>query len=260
LENLRARDGPDVKKTTMGRTGEAKIWTEEGTRKREAVRQMFGEIAPSYDRINGLMTMSLHRNWRRFAASLLKLQPGEKVLDLCCGTGDFIPLLQKAVGATGAVFGADFSPPMLGIAGRKGIHTLTLGDACQIPVRDSSVDAVTVGWGIRNVPDADQAHQEIVRVLNPGGRFVSVDMARPRNPLVRVVSEAVFNSFVPALGSLFGKTQAYSYLPKSTLRFKTREQLEDSMRSAGLVDVVHYDLLLGNVCVHFGRKPGGAKS
>ncbi len=243
----------------MAAQGEARIWTEEGSRKREAVRRMFGEIAPSYDRLNGLMTMSLHRRWRRFAASLLDLKPGEKVLDLCCGTGDFMPLLQEAVGPKGVVFGADFSGPMLGVAQKKGQPKLALGDACQIPARDEVVNAVTVGWGIRNVPDADAAHREIVRVLRPGGRFVSVDMARPRNRLVRAVSETVFNTFVPALGALFGKTQAYAYLPKSTQRFKTREQLEDSMRSAGLVDVVHHDLLLGNVCVHFGRKPEGAR-
>ena len=135
-----------------------------------------------------------------------------------------------------------------------------MGDVCKIPVRDASVDAVTVGWGIRNVPDQDRAHLEIARILKPGGRFVSVDMARPANRVVRVVSEAAFNVIVPALGALFGKSQAYRYLPKSTQRFKTREELEDSMRSAGLVDVVHQDLLLGNVCVHFGRKLRGARS
>jgi demethylmenaquinone methyltransferase/2-methoxy-6-polyprenyl-1,4-benzoquinol methylase len=221
---------------------------------------MFGEIAPSYDRLNGLMTLSLHRRWREFAADLLKLRGGESALDLCCGTGDFMPLLQSRVGPGGSVYGADFSAPMLAIAAKKGQTRLALGDACEIPARGASVDAVTVGWGIRNVPDVDRAHQEIVRVLRPGGRFVSIDMARPRNGLVRAVSETVFNLFVPALGALFGKTQAYAYLPKSTQRFKTREQLEDSMRSAGMVDVVHHDLLLGNVCVHFGRKPEGARS
>jgi demethylmenaquinone methyltransferase / 2-methoxy-6-polyprenyl-1,4-benzoquinol methylase len=244
----------------MATQGEARIWTEEGSRKREAVRRMFGEIAPSYDRLNGLMTLSLHRRWRKIAVDLLALRNGETALDLCCGTGDFIPLIQRAVGPTGSVFGADFSVPMLDLAQRKGLPRLALGDACEIPVRDAVVDAVTVGWGIRNVPDQDRAHAEVVRVLRPGGRFVSVDMARPRNPFIRFVSELVFNTFVPVMGAIFGKTQAYAYLPKSTQRFKTREQLEDSMRSAGLVDVFHRDLLLGNVCVHFGRKPEGARS
>src|SRR5579863_5707980 len=156
--------------TTMATQGEARIWTEEGSQKREAVRRMFGEIAPSYDRLNGLMSLSLHRRWRAFAVDLLALKLGETALDLCCGTGDFMPLLQKAVGASGAVVGADFSAPMLAIAAQKGQRKLTMGDACEVPVRDASVDAVTVGWGIRNVPDQDRAHLEIARILKPGGR------------------------------------------------------------------------------------------
>jgi demethylmenaquinone methyltransferase/2-methoxy-6-polyprenyl-1,4-benzoquinol methylase len=239
------------------KTGTA-IWTEEGARKRDAVQSMFGEIAPSYDRLNGLMSLNLHGRWRRFAVSLLNLKQGDRVLDLCCGTGDFMPLLRDAVGTNGLVLGADFSVPMLGIAQQKRNDRLALADACCIPLADQAVEAITVGWGIRNVPNIDEAHREISRVLKPGGRFVSVDMARPKNALIRAVSETIFNGVVPSLGALFGKTEAYRYLPKSTQRFKTREELEDSMERAGFVEVIHHDLMLGNVCVHFGRKPGGA--
>jgi demethylmenaquinone methyltransferase/2-methoxy-6-polyprenyl-1,4-benzoquinol methylase len=134
---------------------------------------------------------------------------------------------------------------------------LALADACVLPIRSDSFDGITVGWGIRNVPDIDAAHMEIARALKPGGRFVSLDMARPRNAAVRAVSEFVFNTLVPRLGSIFGKTEAYTYLPKSTQRFWTREQLEASMSRAGLVEVGHRDLFFGNICLHFGRKPGG---
>lgn len=235
---------------------EDRIWTTEGARKRAAVQGMFAEIAPTYDLLNGVMSLSLHRRWRAFAVSLLRLQPGGAALDVCSGTGDFLPPLRKAVGPNGQVVGVDFCRPMLDVAAQKGLPCLALGDACNLPIASGAFDGVTVGWGIRNVPDIDRAHREIVRVLKPGGRFVSLDMARPKNPLVRKASEFVFNTLVPRLGALFGKTQAYTYLPKSTERFWTREQLAASMESAGLTEVGHRDLMLGNICLHYGRKPG----
>lgn len=232
------------------------IWVSEGAQKRDLVQKMFADIAPTYDRVNGLMSLSLHHRWRAQAVRLLELKPGERVLDVCCGTGDFLPLLRKAVGTTGMVAGIDFCAPMLTQAHQKGAGAgLGLGDAVQLPVASAVVDAVTVGWGIRNVPDIDRAHAEIFRVLAPGGRFVSLDMARPRLAIVRFFSELIYHSLVPRLGALFGKTQAYTYLPKSTLRFWSREQLTASMERAGFVDVRTQDLFAGNLCLHLGRKP-----
>ena len=164
--------------------------------------------------------------------------------------------LRTAVGRDGMVVGMDFCEPMLERAKAKVEGQLSLGDACNLPVASEQFDAVSVGWGIRNVPDIDGAHAELARVLKPGGRFVSLDMSQPRNALVRRVSELVTLSLVPRLGAVFGKTTAYTYLPKSTQRFSTREQLAASMQRAGLIDIRYKDLLLGNVCVHFARKPG----
>lgn len=232
------------------------IWKTEGASKRTAVQGMFAEIAPTYDLLNGLMSLSLHHRWRAFAVRKLNLKAGDKALDVCCGTGDFMAPLRQAVGSQGFVAGIDFCLPMLEVAhSRKQINALGLGDACQLPIRSESFNGVSVGWGIRNVPDIDAAHRELVRVLKPGGRFVSLDMARPRNGLLRALSEFAFHVLVPRLGSLFGKTSAYTYLPKSTQSFWTREQLAESMRSAGLVDVAFKDLMLGNICVHWGSKP-----
>lgn len=218
---------------------------------------MFAEIAPSYDRVNSLMSLSLHHRWRSKAVEMLVLKPGNRVLDVCCGTGDFLSILRKKVGTTGLVAGIDFCAPMLAEAERKAPATgrLALGDATQLPVASGSFDAVTVGWGIRNVPDIDAAHREIARVLRPGGRFVSLDMAKPRNPLVRAISGFLFENIVPRLGAFFGNTQAYTYLPKSTERFWSREQLAASMESAGLTNVHTKDLHFGNLCIHYGAKP-----
>jgi demethylmenaquinone methyltransferase / 2-methoxy-6-polyprenyl-1,4-benzoquinol methylase len=235
---------------------EQAIWQAEGVQKRAAVRGMFAEIAPTYDLLNSLISFRLHHRWRAFAVKQMRLQAGETALDVCCGTGDFMRPLRKAVGESGKVFGIDFCLPMLEVAQRKHVPGFVgLGDACQLPIQSNSVDGVSVGWGIRNVPDIDQAHRDLFRVLRPGGRFVSLDMARPGNRFIRKVSEWSCGTLIPRLGSLFGKTQAYTYLPKSTQRFMSRGDLIQSMTKAGFVETGYRDLFFGNVCVHWGTKP-----
>jgi demethylmenaquinone methyltransferase/2-methoxy-6-polyprenyl-1,4-benzoquinol methylase len=230
-------------------------WTAEGQDKRAAVQSMFAEIAPTYDLCNSLMSLSLHRRWRAWAVRFLDLKPGDKALDVCSGTGDFLKPLRRICGTEGMVAGADFCLPMLERAKNKLADALLLSDASRLPIRSGSFNGVTVGWGIRNVPDADRAHIEIARILKKGGRFVSIDMARPRNVIVRKASEFIFNGMIPLLGTLFGKRRAYTYLPKSTAAFKTREELKASMEKAGLTDVQYKDLFFGNICAHWGRKP-----
>jgi len=229
-------------------------WTAEGQEKRAAVQSMFAEIAPTYDLCNALMSLSLHKRWRAWAARRLELKPGSKTLDMCSGTGDFLKPLRRAVGVEGMVIGADFCLPMLERATDKGASGLLLADAGRIPLAAGAFDAVSVGWGIRNVPDVDLAHQEIARVLVSGGRFVSLDMARPQNHLVRSYSEWAFNHLVPILGALFRKRKAYTYLPKSTASFKSREELKASMLRAGFAEVGWKDFFFGNICVHWGTK------
>jgi demethylmenaquinone methyltransferase/2-methoxy-6-polyprenyl-1,4-benzoquinol methylase len=247
--------------------GEA-IWRKEGERKRSAVHGMFADIASGYDRMNGLMSFGLHHRWRTFAVAQLRLSPGNRVLDVCCGTGDFMVPLRKAVGPAGQVFGVDFCLPMLEGAREKlipsptvppfvpqGEPSLMLGDACRLPIASGAFDGVSVGWGLRNVPDLDGALGEAARVLKSGGRFVSLDMARPRNPIVRKTAEFALRRALPVLGKLLKLgDEAYAYLPESTLRFASRETLAAAMERAGFVDVAYRDLMFGNLCVHWGRK------
>lgn len=231
-------------------------WNREGQEKRQAVQSMFAQIAGKYDRLNDVMSLSLHHRWRQRAVDLLDLKPGQNALDVCCGTGDFLPPLNDKVGATGLVAGVDFCLPMLSQAKDKfGTRRLSLGDACALPVQSGKFDAVTVGWGIRNVPDIDAAHREVFRVLAPGGKFVSLDMSKPRNPILRVISNFITRRMLPLLGSLFGQKSAYTYLPESTQKFKSRLELVDSMERAGFTEVKYHDLFFGQICIHFGRKP-----
>ncbi|MBL8048496.1 MAG: ubiquinone/menaquinone biosynthesis methyltransferase [Chthonomonas sp.] len=234
---------------------EPAIWEAKGEDKRVRVQQMFADIAPRYDMLNGIMSLRQHHKWRRLAAAKLDLRPGDAVLDMCCGTGDFLPILREKVGPGGAITALDFCEPMLAQSQPKDpAATLVLGDATNLPLADNLFRGVTVGWGIRNVPDIDAAHREAFRVLQSGGTFVSVDMARPRNPLARVGSFVVNKIVLPVLGAIFRKREAYTYLPESTARFLDREGLRASMERAGFVDVRMQDLFMGNICIHWGRK------
>lgn len=233
-----------------------KPWLTDGGAKRAAVQEMFAGIATRYDRLNGIISFSRHHRWRQFAAQRLDLSPGDRALDVCCGTGDFFLPLREAVGESGSVLGVDFCLPMLEQAKMKSVPGgLVQGDGCRLPIRAESVHAVTVGWGIRNVPDVDAAHREALRVLKPGGRFVSVDMAIPRNAILRAGSSVVTKRVLPILGSLFGMRMAYTYLPKSIERFQSREELGMSMEAAGFREVGWKDFMFGNICVHWGVKP-----
>ncbi len=230
-------------------------WTTEGEEKRVAVREMFADIAPSYDRVNGLMSFSLHHKWRSIAVKKLQLSPGDSVLDICCGTGDFLTPLKRIVGEKGSVTGLDFCRPMLEIAHQKLGESVELieGDACFLPFNGGVFGGASVGWGLRNVPDLDLALSEVYRVLKPGARFVTLDMARP-NGIIGGISEWVFHKVVPALGRLVGKTAAYEYLPKSTLKFVSREDLKLKMEQTGFCDVQYQNLFFGNICLHWGIK------
>lgn len=223
--------------------------------KRESIREMFAEISPTYDLMNSAMSMRLHHRWRRHAAAKLGLKPGDRALDICCGTGDFAWPLRRAATERGKVVGFDYCLPMLGVAVKKRAPMqVGVADACRLPVRDKSFDGVSVGWGLRNVASIEAVVREVHRVLREGGRFVSIDMAVPKSQVIRFVSRILFHRGVPALGALFGAKKAYAYLPKSTDSFESREIQSQLLREAGFKNVGHEDLFFGNICVHWGQK------
>jgi demethylmenaquinone methyltransferase/2-methoxy-6-polyprenyl-1,4-benzoquinol methylase len=237
----------------MANAGTKEAWETAGAQKREAVQSLFGNIAGRYDLVNSAMSLRLHHRWRREAVRMLALSPTDTVADVCCGTADFGAPLRRVIGEGGRIVGVDFSLPMLKVAQEKSAPmALNLGDACALPLASGVFDAVTVGWGVRNVADRDGALGEIRRVLKPGGRFVSLDMAKPRNGLVRFASSAAFSTLVPALGAFFGNKEAYKYLPKSTDRFASRYELKLAFEASGFRDVSYRDMFFGNICIHRG--------
>jgi demethylmenaquinone methyltransferase/2-methoxy-6-polyprenyl-1,4-benzoquinol methylase len=237
--------------------GEAdkRVWLAEGEAKGQAVREMFSRIAPTYDLLNSILSLNLHHRWRRLAVARLQLPRSGTALDLCCGTGDFLPPLRRALGPEGTLVGADFCGPMLARARNKDQRAmLILADAKTVPFPNGVFDGLSVGWGLRNVDDLNQALGECFRVLKPGGRFACLDMSQPKGPL-GPLAKAAFHVVTPWLGRIFGQEDAYTYLPKSAERFVTREELAGRLESTGFRDVAWQGLFLGNVCLHTGVKP-----
>ncbi len=213
-----------------------------GTLSADGVRSMFDRIAPVYDPMNRLMTAGLDRTWRRLAVDAV-VQPGDRVLDACCGTGD---LALEAERGGGIVTGLDFAPRMLERARRKSESIVWVeGDLLALPFDAASFDAATVGFGVRNVADLDAGLRELRRVLRPGGRLAVLEITTPRGPL-RPFFSLWFDRVVPAAGRLLPGGQAYSYLPASVRRFPGAEELANRLESAGF-EGVRFRLLGGTI-------------
>lgn len=225
----------------------------------QRIRSMFGAIAARYDTLNAILSFNRHQAWRRYAIGHANLEPGDTVVDVCAGTGDFVDAALHHIGPSGRALAVDFCRPMLELAMGKpqvaGPGTLVaVGDATALPCASDIADCITIGFGIRNVQDRPAALREFARVLRPGGRLVCLEFSLPRNPLLR--SGAVFyeRTIIPLIGGSLARREAYAYLGKSISKFATREELAASMEEAGLKDVEMHDLNLGAVCVHIGTK------
>ena len=216
----------------------------------EAVRTMFDRIAPVYDAMNRVMTAGLDVRWRRLAAGAV-VQPGDRVLDGACGTGD-LALAALRAGA-GRVTGLDFSPAMLERARRKAAAVEWVqGDLLALPFADGTFDVATVGFGVRNVADLPLALRELRRVLRPGGRVAILEITTPRGAL-KPFFALWFDRIVPMLGRVLpGGAQAYTYLPASVRRFPPAGGLVRLLEEAGFSGV-SFRLLGGSiVALHTG--------
>jgi len=215
---------------------------EAGTLPAEGVRKMFDRIAPVYDVMNHVMTAGLDRRWRRITIDET-VRGDDRVLDACCGTGDL------AIGARGRgadVVGLDFSERMLERAARKDPQIEWVqGDVLALPFEDASFDAVTVGFGVRNVEDLEAGVRELRRVLRPGGRLGILEITTPRGRLAPFY-HVWFDRVVPALGKVLPGGAAYTYLPASVRRFPGPDDLAALLERTAFVGV-RYRLFAGGI-------------
>jgi len=221
---------------------------------------MFAGIAPRYDFLNHFLSANRDRGWRTETVAAAGAKPGDRVLDVCTGTGDLALEWARTLGPSSEVVGTDFCEPMVRIGREKSRGTrvrLGVADTLRLPFRDGRFEAVTVGFGIRNVADLGAGVREMARVVRPGGRVVILEFTQPSNPAFRFLYYVYFLLLLPLLGNLVSgsRQNAYGYLPRSVLSFPDRGRLCRIMEEAGLRSVKVHDLSLGIVTVHVGVKP-----
>lgn len=220
--------------------------------KKAQMRSMFNRIAPTYDALNHLFSCQIDRLWRKRAIRIVAAQQPRKILDLATGTGDMAVALARHLPQC-EVLGLDLSEEMLAVAQRKAeAHgyaeriALQTGDAEQLALPDEAVDAVTVGFGIRNFARLEQCFAEMHRVLRPDGQVVIVELTTPKNRLVRTFYEFYSFRFMPWLGGLISREKkAYRYLPASVHAFHTPERVVEMMEAAGFRNCHARSMTLG---------------
>ena len=223
------------------------------------VRDMFDRIAPVYDRMNTVMTFGSDGRWRRAAVRASDVRPGDRAVDVACGTGKLAAALAERVGPFGQVVGVDLAPRMIELARASQPAIVQLefrvGNALALPFEDDEFDAATIGFGMRNLPDFEAGFRELARVVRPGGRVVCLELSVPWPRWWGRLFHGTFRRLAPGLGSLFGQRDAYRYLPTSLDGFPDPTSLAATMRAAGLADVTFRRLGLGSVALHTGTVP-----
>lgn len=231
--------------------GSERVTPEERQRR---IRGVFTAVARRYDLMNDLMSLGIHRLWKRRFAAMARPRPGQIILDVAGGTGDIARLLAAP---DRRVVICDPSLPMMAEGRRRGLpHVGCVGTAAEaLPFPDGSVDTVTIAFGIRNTTRIETALAEMTRVLKPGGRLLCLEFSRPAAP-IRPFYQAFSNLVIPRLGAWVARApDAYAYLVESIRRFPDQEAMKRLFEQAGLEDVTYTNLSFGIACVHVGRKP-----
>ena len=233
------------------------------SQKASQVADVFHSVAGKYDMMNDLMSMGIHRLWKRFTIEVSGVRPGHRVLDIAGGTGDLTMKFSDLVGSSGQVVLADINASMLQVGrgrlmdrGYAGNIEYVQADAEHLPFPDNSFNAVSIAFGLRNVTDKDQALRDMTRVLKPGGKLLILEFSKPTNPLLSKAYDLYSFNALPLMGQLVaGDSASYQYLAESIRMHPDQETLKNMMDQAGLVNCKYYNMTGGVVALHVGIKP-----
>lgn len=216
------------------------------------IRAIFNRIAPIYDQLNDWLSLGQHRVWKEMAVKWSEAKPGDTSLDLCCGSGDLCFRLARCVGATGQVFGVDFSSKLLEIAKERSQNiypqpniTWIEADVLNLPFDDNLFDAATMGYGLRNVTDIKRSLKELHRVLKKGAKAAILDFHRPDNSQTRAFQQWYLNNLVVPIASQMGLKDEYAYISPSLDRFPTGGAQVEIARQVGFATATHYPIANG---------------
>lgn len=227
------------------------------------VYRHFETVAENYDIMNTVLSFGIHYLWKLEAVRRMGVNPGDRILDLCGGSGDLAVLAARKAGPRGRVVIYDINRAMLDLGARRmagkpygsGVSCV-LGDAQRLSFPDNSFDAVMIGYGIRNLIHLEKGVEEMFRILRPGGRMMCLEFSRPVSPLFRWLYDFYSFAVMPRIGELLaGSAQAYLHLPESIRTFYLPDELADIFRDHGFADVRFKRQTNGISVVHTGRKP-----
>jgi demethylmenaquinone methyltransferase/2-methoxy-6-polyprenyl-1,4-benzoquinol methylase len=229
--------------------------------KEQRVHRTFEKISDKYDLMNSIISFQRHIAWRKKTMQLMNVKTGSKALDLCCGTADWTIALAKEVGPNGKVIGLDFSKNMLSV-GRQKVDELKLtqidlvhGNAMELPFEDNTFDYVTIGFGLRNVPDYMQVLKEMHRVVKPGGKAVCLETSQPELPVIKQFYYIYFRHIMPLFGRVVAKSyEEYSWLQESAKDFPGMSKLTQMFKEAGFSSVDVKAHTFGVAATHIGYK------
>lgn len=234
---------------------------EPGEARAQRVNDLFAVIAPRYDLINDLQSLGLHRYWKRRLIQLAEIRPGQRALDLCCGTGDVAFAL---AGAGAQVTGADFSQPMLDVARQRLVNgrrrreaslIFLRADALHLPLPSDTFDIVTISYGLRNLADFRAGLAEMLRVLKPGGKLLILDFGKPDFAPWRAAYFAYLKFFVPLFGRIFcGNSATHAYILESLKKYPAQKGIAALLRDLNARDVQIENLLGGMMSINTARK------
>jgi demethylmenaquinone methyltransferase/2-methoxy-6-polyprenyl-1,4-benzoquinol methylase len=257
----------------MGLNEEIRSQIADPASKRGYVRALFGKVAHRYDLTNDVMSVGLHRRWKRALLDLAELEPNHAVLDLAAGTGDLAFGAAERLGPEGIVIAADLTPRMMRVGqerergsdppetARPKITGWVSGDAISLPFADGTFDRVVIGYGLRNFGDLRACLAEIRRCLRPGGRLLALDFGHPPLALLRRAYFGYLNLSTRVVGwALHRDPEAYVYIPESLRRFPGQQGVMRSMLDGGYVNCGYVDVLFGTMAINFGERGVGPES